>query len=191
MTENKNKPLNSYEDFFYHHRPRLTGLAALIVIFFAQPSIESLMYGTLIAVLGEMGRTWSLGYIDKDAALATTGPYAFTRNPLYVFNSTMFVGFCVMANELIPALFASVIFVWIYIVVIKIEAERMVDLFGESYAEWSKHVPLFIPRLTPWKDRLRKPYSFTLMLGHKEPKHWFGTVIGLAIFYGIYFFQNQ
>jgi len=191
MTEKQNNPMSPYEDFFYHHRPRLTALAALIVIFFAQPSIASLLLGALIVVLGESGRTWALGYIDKDAALATTGPYAFTRNPLYVFNTTMFIGFCVMANQLIPALFASVIFIWIYVVVIKIEAERMVHLFGESYAEWSKHVPLFIPRLTPWKDRLRKPYSFALMLGHKEPKHWFGTVVGLSIFFGIYFFQNQ
>jgi len=52
-------------------------------------------------------------------------------------------------------------------------------------------VPLFLPRLTPWKDRLRKPYSFALMLGHKEPKHWFGTLVGLAIFYAIYYAQHM
>ncbi|MDX8381059.1 MAG: isoprenylcysteine carboxylmethyltransferase family protein [Ghiorsea sp.] len=191
MTAKPNKPLNPYDDFFYHHRPRLTAVSALIVIFFAQPTMESLLFGTIIAVLGEMGRTWALGYIDKDAALATTGPYAFTRNPLYVFNSTMFVGFCVMGNELVPALIAAVLFIWIYIVVIKIEAGRMVDLFGDTYVEWSKHVPLFIPRLTPWEDRDSKAYSFSLMLGHKEPKHWFGTVVGLSIFYAIYYFQNH
>jgi len=190
MTENKNKPLNPYQNFFYHHRPRLTGVAALIVIFFAQPTLESLCLGSIIVILGEMGRTWALGYIDKDAELATTGPYAFTRNPLYVFNTTMFIGFCVMGNHLIPALVASVIFIWIYMVVISIEAERMVDLFGDAYTEWSKYVPLFIPRLTPWKDRAKKAYSFALMFGHKEPKHWFGTLVGLSIFYAIYYFKN-
>jgi len=191
MTAKPNKPLNPYDDFFYHHRPRLTAVAALIVIFMAAPTTTSLCLGSIIVILGEMGRTWALGYIDKDAALATTGPYAFTRNPLYVFNTTMFIGFCVMGNNLIAALIASVLFLWIYVVVIKIEANRMVDLFGESYTEWSKHVPLFIPRLTPWKDRAKKAYSFALMLGHKEPKHWFGTVVGLSIFYGIYFFQQS
>ncbi len=138
-----------------------------------------------------MGRTWSLGYIDKDAELATTGPYAFTRNPLYVFNTLMFIGFCVMGNNLVAALVASVIFIWIYQVVISIEAERMVDLFGDAYARWSQHVPLFVPRLTPWKGRAKKAYSFALMLGHKEPKHWLGTVIGLSIFYAIYYFQHR
>ena len=191
MTAKPNKPLNPYDDFFYHHRPRLTAVAALIVIFMAAPTTTSLCLGSIIVILGEMGRTWALGYIDKDAALATTGPYAFTRNPLYVFNTTMFIGFCVMGNNLIAALIASVLFLWIYVVVIKIEANRMVDLFGESYTEWSKHVPLFIPRLTPWKDRAKKAYSFALMLGHKEPKHWFGTLVGLSIFYGIYFFQQS
>ena len=190
MTAKPNKPLTPYEDFFYHHRPRLTAIAALVVIFMAEPTKVSLLVGSMIVILGEIGRTWALGYIDKDAALATTGPYAFTRNPLYVFNTVMFIGFCVMGNNLVAALVASVVFIWIYMVVIKIEADRMVDLFGESYAEWSRHVPLFIPRLTPWKDRAKKAYSFALMLGHKEPKHWFGTVVGLSIFYAIYYFQH-
>lgn len=191
MTEHKNIELTAYEGFFYHHRPRLTGLAALIVIILAAPTMDSLLWGTILVVLGEAGRTWALGYIEKDAKLATAGPYAFTRNPLYVFNSTMFVGFCVMGNQLIPAVVASVIFFWIYIVIIDIEARRMVSMFGDEYAEWSKHVPLFIPRLTAWKDRTSKVYSFALMLGHKEPKHWFGTLVGLCLFYGIYFFKQQ
>ncbi len=191
MTENKNIELTSYEGFFYHHRPRLTGLAALIVIVFATPSYASLILGTLLVVLGEAGRTWALGYIEKDAKLATAGPYAYTRNPLYVFNSTMFIGFCVMGNQMIPALFASIIFFWIYLVIIDIEARRMVSMFGEEYEEWSKHVPLFIPRSTPRADRVQKAYSMALAVEHKEPKHWFGMVVGLAIFYGIYFFQNQ
>ncbi len=190
MTEIKSKPLTSYEAFFFLHRPQLTAVAALVVIFFAQPTLVSLLLGTLFVILGELGRTWALGYIEKDAELATSGPYAFTRNPLYVFNTLMFIGFCVMGNNLVPALVATVIFVWIYIVVIKVEAERMVDLFGESYAKWSEHVPLFIPSLTPWKDRARKAYSFALMLGHEEPKHWAGAFIGMSIFYGIYYFQQ-
>ncbi len=191
MTENKNKELTPYEDFFYHHRPRLTAISALVVIIFAAPTFASLLWGSIIVIMGETGRTWALGYIDKDAELATDGPYAFTRNPLYVFNSLMFIGFCVMGNNLIASLAAFVVFLWVYLVVIDIEASRMVDLFGEAYATWSKDVPLFFPRLTPWKDRVRKAYSFSLMLGHKEPKHWFGTVVGLSIFYGIFFFQNQ
>jgi protein-S-isoprenylcysteine O-methyltransferase Ste14 len=191
MTENKNIELTSYEGFFYHHRPRLTGLAALIVILLAAPTYDSLLLGALLVVLGEAGRTWALGYIEKDAKLATAGPYAFTRNPLYVFNSTMFIGFCVMGNQLIPALIASVIFFWIYIVIIDVEARRMVSMFGDEYAEWSKHVPLFIPRILPWKDHVKKVYSLALAIEHKEPKHWLGTVVGLAIFYGIFFFQNQ
>ncbi|HID37359.1 MAG TPA: isoprenylcysteine carboxylmethyltransferase family protein [Ghiorsea sp.] len=191
MTAIKSKPLSPYQAFFFLHRPRLTGVAALVVIFLAQPTLESLCLGTIFVFLGESGRTWALGYIEKDAELATSGPYAFTRNPLYVFNTMMFIGFCVMGNNLVPALIASVIFIWIYIVVISVEAERMVDLFGESYAKWSEHVPLFFPRFTPWKDRVRKAYSFALMLGHEEPKHWGGAVVGLAIFYGIYYFQQS
>ncbi|MDX8382493.1 MAG: isoprenylcysteine carboxylmethyltransferase family protein [Ghiorsea sp.] len=190
MTENKNIELTAYEGFFYHNRPRITGLAALIVIVLAQPSVTSVLWGSLLVILGEAGRTWALGYIDKDAALATGGPYAFTRNPLYVFNLTMCLGFCVMGNQLYPALAALLIFFWNYIVIIDIEARRMISMFGDDYAEWSKHVPLFIPRLSPWKDCTKKPYSAALMKGHKEPKHWLGTVVGLSIFYAIYVVQS-
>ncbi len=52
MTENKNKPLTPYQDFFYHHRPRLTAIAALIVIVFAQPTLTSLCIGSIIVILG-------------------------------------------------------------------------------------------------------------------------------------------
>jgi len=191
MSENKNIELTSYEGFFYHHRPRLTGLAALVIIILAESTMQSLLMGSVLVILGEMGRTWALGYIEKDAKLATAGPYAYTRNPLYVFNSTMFLGFCVMSNNLIPSVFAAVIFFWIYIVIIDIEARRMVSMFGDEYAEWSKHVPLFIPRLTAWKDCTKKAYSLALAIDHKEPKHWLGTVVGLAIFYVMYFVKNQ
>jgi protein-S-isoprenylcysteine O-methyltransferase Ste14 len=182
--------LTKYEAFVYHNRPRLTGVAALAVILLAQPTIESLLWGTLIVLLGEFGRTWALGYIEKDARLATAGPYAFTRNPLYVSNLTMFLGFCMMGNQLIPALVGIVLFTWIYVVIIDIEARRMVHLFGDDYGVWSKYVPLFIPRLTPWKNRTRKVYSLALAIGHEEHKHWFGVVVGLSIFYAIYYFKS-
>ncbi len=182
--------MTTYQAFVYHHRPRLTALAAMAVIIFAQPTLDTLMYGSLVVLLGELGRTWASGYIEKDADLATAGPYAFTRNPLYVSNLTMFLGFCIMSNNMLAALIGIVLFTWIYVVIIGIEARRMVHLFGDSYQIWSEHVPLFIPRLTPWKDRTRKAYSFALMFEHMEHKHWFGMVVGLAIFYLIYYFQN-
>lgn len=183
--------LNKYESFIYHHRPRLTGLAALAIIIFAQPTMATLLWGSLVVLLGEFGRTWASGYIDKDAKLATAGPYAFTRNPLYVSNLTMFLGFCVMSNHLYAAMVGLLIFTWIYLVIIDIEARRMVHLFGEDYVHWAVHVPLFIPRLTPWAERTRKAYSFALMLQHMEHKHWLGVVVGLAIFYAIYYVQQM
>lgn len=181
--------LTKYEAFIYHHRPRLTGLAALVVIVFAQPSMSTLLLGTLIVLLGEFGRTWASGYIEKDAKLCTAGPYAFTRNPLYVSNLTMFLGFCVMGNNLIAAVVGMIIFTWIYLAIIDIEARRMVHLFGEDYIKWAVDVPLFVPRFSPWKERTQKAYSFALMLEHMEHKHWLGVVVGLSIFYTIYYFQ--
>lgn len=183
--------MTPYQEFIYHHRPRITGVVAIILLFFSYPSIESLLMGTVIVLLGAVGRTWASGYIDKDKKLATCGPYAYTRNPLYVFNFTMFVGCCVMSNNIWVGLACMVSFLLIYSPVIQVEAQRMADYFGDDYHQWSKHVPLFFPRFTAFSTNDDRPYSFKLMFEHKEHHHWVWTVVGISIFYALYFYRTM
>ncbi|MDX8390503.1 MAG: isoprenylcysteine carboxylmethyltransferase family protein [Mariprofundaceae bacterium] len=178
--------MSKTESFFYHHRPRITIACAAVVLYWAEPTIISMLVGAVVVLLGEAGRTWASGYIDKDQKLATSGPYAFSRNPLYVFNFTMFVGFCAMSANLVVAIATMVAFLLIYIPVIRIEASKMVHLFGNDYARWSENVPLFFPRLTPYKGEDQRKHSFKLVFEHREHIHWCTVSLALVLFYGFY-----
>ena len=76
-----NKLYTKLEIWCLAHRKTATAPAFILLLLLANPTILSLALGGMMVCLGEMGRTWSSGYIDKNAKLATAGPYRFTRNP--------------------------------------------------------------------------------------------------------------
>ncbi len=177
--------------FIYHHRPRLTILLALAVIGFAHPTIESLIWGSIVLILGEIGRTWASGYIEKNAELATSGPYCFSRNPLYVANFIMFIGCCIMSANVWVGVAVLLGYLVIYIPIMKHESEHMIHLFGDQYHAWAAKVPMFFPWPSGWVAPNPKKYSWQLMREHDELFHMLGVVAGIAIFIGIYWFQNS
>jgi protein-S-isoprenylcysteine O-methyltransferase Ste14 len=179
------------ELIIYHHRPRITLLLAVAVIGWATPTPESLAWGALIIFLGAVGRTWASGYIEKNEELATSGPYRFSRNPLYVFNLIMFIGYCVMSANVWVGLAAAAGFTFIYIPIIRREAANMQRFFGNQsvYHQWVANVPLFFPRMTPYGEN-RKSFSWRLVFDHHEHHHWPVMVLAAGIFIAIYYYQS-
>ncbi|MFQ5345320.1 MAG: methyltransferase family protein [Mariprofundus sp.] len=176
------------EAWFASHRILATLPVAILLILLANPNPVLLFIGGVIVVLGESGRIWSSGHIDKNAALATAGPYAHTRNPLYVANLMLLIGFCVMSGNLWLGVVALLAFTMIYRPVIREEAEHMDNIFGESYRQWSAEVPLFFPRLTPAKNTAGK-FSWALVMQHREHKNAAAFLLGIALFCAIYFWR--
>lgn len=127
-------------------------LCGVLFIVLARPRPLTLLIGGVIALCGLALRAWASGHIRKNAQLAMTGPYAYTRNPLYLGSFLLCLGFVVAGNRpLIGALFVS-IFLGIYSPVMRVEAAHLRGAFGEEYARYAAHVPLFLPRLTPYRD---------------------------------------
>jgi protein-S-isoprenylcysteine O-methyltransferase Ste14 len=122
------------------------GIAILVLV---RPTPASLTLGLPVALLGEVLRLWASGHIEKTKALATGGPYAHTRNPLYVGSLLMAIGVAVAAASPWVALVAAVYFLAFYPSVMREEADFLAKKFGEEYAAWAAAVPLFLPRLTP------------------------------------------
>ena len=177
--------------FIYHHRPRLTILLALAVIGFARPSIESLILGSIVLIIGEIGRMWASGYIEKNAELATSGPYRFSRNPLYVANFIMFIGCCIMSANIWVGATVLIGYLVIYIPVMRHEAGHMINLFGDQYHAWAEKVPMFFPWPSGWTPPNPKKYSWKLMREHDELFNMLGVPAGIAIFVAIYWYQNS
>jgi protein-S-isoprenylcysteine O-methyltransferase Ste14 len=131
----------------------------------------TLAVGAAIAFAGLLVRGWAAGHIVKNDRLATTGPYAHTRNPLYFGSFLIAAGFAIAAHW---SLLLLVIAFWVLVYGPTIERERanVSGRFPDAYAEWSRNVPAFVPRPTPWRgpaaDEAAAPFSFGLYMRHKE-----------------------
>jgi protein-S-isoprenylcysteine O-methyltransferase Ste14 len=128
-------------------------LCAAIFLFFAKPTPASLLIGAAVSILGLSVRAWSAGHIRKNDVLATSGPYAYTRNPLYFGSFLLGLGFTIASARWPLAVLFVALFLGIYFPVMRVEASTLAGLFGDSYKRYSADVPLFLPRLTPYSGR--------------------------------------
>ena len=127
-------------------------VCAAAFVFFARPTLRMLLIGGSVSVLGLAVRAWAAGHIRKNAQLATSGPYAFTRNPLYLGSFLLGLGFTIASGRLILGLLFAALFLGIYLPVMRVEASHMAELFGEEFDKYKRAVPLFFPRFTPYRD---------------------------------------
>jgi protein-S-isoprenylcysteine O-methyltransferase Ste14 len=123
---------------------------AALYLWLARPALQALYVGGAIALAGLAMRGWASGHIMKNDRLATSGPYAHTRNPLYFGSFLIACGFAVAAHWVL-LLAVVAFFVLIYGPTMEREKANISQRFPEAYAEWSRNVPAFVPRLTPWR----------------------------------------
>jgi protein-S-isoprenylcysteine O-methyltransferase Ste14 len=121
----------------------------LLYAWFADPTVPSLVLGSMIAAIGLLIRGAAAGYLRKNERLTTSGPYAYTRNPLYFGSSLLALGLLVAGSSWIAALLVAAYVAVFYPAVIRFEAEHLRKLHGINYDAYAAHVPLFFPRLTP------------------------------------------
>lgn len=146
-------------------------------------SATSLAIGGVLALLGLGMRAWAAGHIVKNDRLATTGPYAHTRNPLYFGSFLLAAGFALAAHW---ALLAAVAVFWlaVYLPVIQREAVYVRSRHPDTYDEWAANVPAFVPRLTAWRGGAAAPagdaggFSSALYFRHKE---WQAGIASVAV----------
>ena len=123
-------------------------LFALVVVL-ARPRMESVAVGAGLAILGETLRIWASGHIEKTARLATGGPYAHTRNPLYVGSALLALGVAAASASLLVAGAVAAYFAALYPAVIREESAFLAGRFPDEFAAWAHDVPAFLPRLRP------------------------------------------
>jgi len=158
-------------------------VCAALFLVFARPRPATLIIGGAIGVLGLLLRAWAAGHIRKNDALATTGPYAYVRNPLYVGSFLIGLGFTVAAASLGLGILFAVLFLSIYLPVMRVEAATLIDIFGDSYREYARQVPLFLPRLLPYQsqDARANKFEANLYMRYRE----YRAALGLLIVWGM------
>ncbi len=129
-------------------RLRLVWLLVVPFFWFATPTPKLLAAGALLAVIGLGIRAWSAGSIRKDQELATGGPYAFSRNPLYLGSLLLGMGAVTAGGRWVFVVLFLAFFVTVYGTSMKHEARQLEERFGDRFRAYAAEVPLFFPRLT-------------------------------------------
>ena len=153
-------------------------LFAVFYFWLARPSWRSMTVGAVVIVPGLLIRALASGHVRKNEALATSGPYAYTRNPLYLGSLLMGVGFCVAACSWWVGLALIVMFFAIYVPVIRDEENFLRARFPE-FDEYARRVPRMLPRVTPHSSNPEEApagFSFDLYLKHREYNALLGAV---------------
>ena len=141
---------------------------AVLYFWLAQPTWRFLALGTILIVPGLLIRALASGHVRKNEALATSGPYAYTRNPLYLGSLLMGVGFAVAARSWWVAVALVVMFFAIYLPVIRDEEAFLRGKFPE-FEEYARRVPRMFPTIMPARsDDAGGGFSFDLYLKHRE-----------------------
>lgn len=164
---------------------RLRGVWLLVppFFYFARPTPTSLAIGGGLVALGLLIRAWSAGVIHKDRVLSTTGPYAHTRNPLYLGTFFLGLGAAAASNQWIFGAIFLLGFVWVYGSSMREEAGRLEGVFGDEYRAFADAVPMFFPRLTPARLSDAKSAGFDLSRW-KANREW-EALLGAVVMFGV------
>jgi len=143
---------------------------AVLYFWLAQPTWGSMALGAIVIAPGLLIRALASGHVRKNESLATSGPYAYTRNPLYLGSLLMGVGFCVAARSWWVGVALVVMFVAIYVPVIRDEETFLRRTFPK-FDEYAARVPRMLPRFTPHSGASSEAstgFSLELYLKHRE-----------------------
>jgi protein-S-isoprenylcysteine O-methyltransferase Ste14 len=155
---------------------------ALGYLALVRPTPGAMEVGGAVALVGVLVRAWASGHIMKNDRLATTGPYAHTRNPLYFGSFLIACGFAVAAHWAL-LLLVAIFFLLIYAPTMEREKANISSRFPDAYAEYARNVPPFLPRLTPWRGGARPEggaFSSALYMKHGEWKAALGYAGAMA-----------
>ena len=156
-----------------------TGFLIVIVFaWFSLPTRESFLWGIPISVAGLALRAWAAGCLAKNQNLATGGPYAYTRNPLYIGTLLVAAGLAIAARSIWLAVLFALVFVFVYLPVIQNEEQHLRKIFPE-YAAYADRVPALWPRFAQKSLTDPNPFSPALYLRNQEYNAGLGFLAGV------------
>jgi protein-S-isoprenylcysteine O-methyltransferase Ste14 len=153
---------------------------AVLYVWLAKPTRCSLVWGVVLILPGLLIRGLASGHVRKNEAVATSGPYAYTRNPLYLGSLLIGVGFAIAARSWWIGVALIVMFLAIYIPVIRSEEEFLRKEFPE-FETYAQKVPRMLPRVSPYRSGESGAFSLALYRKHREHNALLGSLALLAV----------
>ena len=162
----------TYSEVAKRLRLPLGFVLGITYLIFARPTPLTLAVGGVVALIGVLIRAWASGHISKNERLATTGPYAHTRNPLYFGSFLIAAGFAIAVHWAL-LLVVVAFFALVYAPTMQRERANIAGRFPGEYDAYAANVPAFVPRPTPWRATHPEEgggFSVDLYMKHGEWK---------------------
>lgn len=150
---------------------------AVLYLWLARPTWRFIGLGSVLILSGLLIRALASGHVRKNEALATTGPYAYTRNPLYLGSLLIGIGFALAARSWWVGAVLVVMFLVIYIPVIRSEETFLREKFSE-FEDYARRVPGIVPRISAAESgNASGGFSSALYLKHREWNALVGSLL--------------
>jgi protein-S-isoprenylcysteine O-methyltransferase Ste14 len=161
-------------------------VVAGLYIWLARPTFVSMAWSLVLVLPGLWLRGYAAGYVKKNAEITMTGPYAYTRNPLYLGSMLIAFGFAAASKSIVIVLLLGVLFAVIYIPVIRSEEAFLRSKFADFDA-YAASVPRLVPRVRAARVEEISPdsepgsFSFPLYRKHRE----YNALMGATAIYAV------
>ncbi len=175
-----------------NYRVPLSFIIGGLFVYFSNPTPKSILIGIPIIIIGEAIRTWASGIIKKGKEIANEGPYAITRNPLYLGTFFIGSGFSIMSFNYIIIILFLILFTFVYTFTIKNEEKELTNIFGPAYVNYKNSVPAFFPSFTylfslpstllQTHNNSEAVFDWGLVKKHREFNTWIGIIGCIVIF---------
>ena len=153
---------------------------AVVVLLLARPTLSSILLGAVVGSVGLFLRAYAAGFLHKQEVLTVTGPYAYTRNPLYFGSSILALGAAVALHSLWAAMLLLAYFALVYLVVMRREEAELRKKHGASFDAYAESVPLFFPQLTRSREFGGNEAAFSL--AQYEKNREYRASVGFVLF---------
>jgi len=146
----------------YHEQSRQWFAVVFVLLVSLLGSYDPMLFmvGGAIAAVGATVRMWASGYVMKNKQLATNGPYAYVRHPLYVGNILLLIGFSMASTQWWSFVLMAALLWFYYPPTISYEDNKLRDIFGAEWEEWSKNIHALIPTFGAKAGSAKSSWSF-------------------------------
>ncbi len=172
--------MHSWKKLAQKTRVPVGTVLGIIFLFLMHPSTPSLWIGGIIALTGALLRLWAAGHIEKARVLTQGGPYAFTRNPLYLGSFFMALGIIIAGQRYWLLLAFGAFFAIYYYPVMRAEEQELLQQHGDRFLEYSARVPLFFPAFRR-TGQASSVFSWSRVIRNREHQTMVGLILAVVL----------
>ena len=135
---------------------------AAVGLYLATPTSTTLSIGALVSIAGELLRLWAAGHLEKSKEVTRSGPYQFTRHPLYLGSSLIGIGFAIAANHIIVAAMVIAYLLLTLTAAMRSEEAHLREKFGDAYDAYAEKRAEPMQRKFSWQRAIHNREHHTI-----------------------------